>query len=384
MPREDKSSESSAVPRFLAVLFGAIFLALSGLSIYRSYQGLVATDFTRVGGATRVETALESTRLWARPTTVVVVSTEAGAAMATSATSCAMRHDGPVVYLGGTAAQQQAVVEKLRILDKALSPRHLQLALFGVELPATSDFHPLAGPCASGGDAEATRNVVVLSQQTQGTKTFARDIFVATQPSRSEKLPSTIVVAAAKSGGDAPDIPVAMAVAAHLTHVGESQKIGLLIVPPYLEADPTLRLTLTKQPVVDRGLIIGGPLVVPDSLQANLRKLLPQQQSDLSLWRRLADDSSALILALFAAAAGGGAVVAKAIEAAPNSSLASFFSRHRSGTLEIRRSEPPTNHSSYNRVSRHNPRPRPKRRRRARRRLLGSRPPHGPQRQLPL
>src|SRR5689334_11686376 len=84
----------------------------------------VAAAFTRVGGATRVETALDASRLWVTPPQCVV-ETPAGAWQRTmfKAAQYAMLHDAPLLFTSRIRSRQtlvNATVQRWRHAD----PKH--------------------------------------------------------------------------------------------------------------------------------------------------------------------------------------------------------------------------------------------------------------------
>ena len=69
----------------------------------------VAAAFTRVGGATRVETALEASRFWLTPPQLVVETQTDASQLMLGAAQCAMAHDAPLLFTSSDPTRQRLV-----------------------------------------------------------------------------------------------------------------------------------------------------------------------------------------------------------------------------------------------------------------------------------
>ena len=109
-----------------------------------------------------------------------------------------------------------------------------------------------------------------------------------------------VVFAAAKAPADPPDIAVGLALAAHLAR---ANKVSIVVVPRYLEANPGLEIQLREQPqVIQDGIVLGEPNIMPEDTRALLRQLLTttDQQSFLSGTRDTLGSVAPLVAALLA------------------------------------------------------------------------------------
>jgi hypothetical protein len=98
--KADRPSRGQTLGKFVVFL-----VALAGLlvgfwllwGVWRARP--VAAAFTRVGGPTRVETAVEASRFWLTPPQrVVTTPADAGQGIMWGAARCAMFHDAPLLF----------------------------------------------------------------------------------------------------------------------------------------------------------------------------------------------------------------------------------------------------------------------------------------------
>jgi len=272
------------------VFLGAVAALVVGVGLlWDIWQGKpVAAAFTRVGGATRVETAVEASRLWLTPPQHVVM-TPVGASQQTmlGAARCAMGYDAPLLFTSQNPRRQRLVdatmagwrktergsarrevinnqLDVARCLANA-NPANVNrwpalaldqsLWLSRVTGPATLIFERHAGPVSPAAFPSRARRapVVVLPD--------------------GEMLAPTVVFAAARAPEDPPDVAVGLALAAHMAAV--DRPVSLLAVPRYLEANPQLEDQLRNQrQVVERGVVLGWPRVLPEDTRTLLRQLL--------------------------------------------------------------------------------------------------------------
>jgi hypothetical protein len=100
-------------------------------------------------------------------------------------------------------------------------------------------------------------------------------------------LAPEIVFAAAKSRTDLPDLAVGLALAGHLAR---SEKVSLVVMPRYLEADPKLEhLLRTQHELVQGGVVLGQSGILSENTRALLREVLtsPDQHACSASWCRI-------------------------------------------------------------------------------------------------
>ena len=296
-----------------------VFLAAVGVlvigvvllwNIWRGWP--VATAFTRVGGATRVETAVEASRFWLTPPRRVVM-TPAGSPqqIMLGAAQCAMVYDAPLLFTpphraqrqlvratidrwrnaGGGAARRVVIKDQgdvTRCLAKANLADGNRLRTLGQPnrsfwLSRAASLAPLIFPdCARPAPRAAfpIRNrppplvvpACVRPPHLMAFPSRARPAPLVVFP-EDEKLAPVVVFAAAKAPGALPDVAVGLALAAHMATAGRS--VSLVVVPRYLEADPKLEGQLRKQrQVVEGGIVLGSARVLPADTRELLRQLL--------------------------------------------------------------------------------------------------------------
>ena len=218
----------------------------------------VAAAFTRVGGATRVETAVDASRFWLTPPQYVV-ETRMGAHkdLMLGAAQCAMVHDAPLLFTSSNPQRGRlvhATIRQWRTEKKGSArrevirhPRNVSRCLKKGEDPA--DISGLSTP-------EVSNRLLQLPQ-------------IAVR----DTLAPVVVFAAAQAPGVPPDVAVGLALAAHMASA--DREVSLVVVPRYLEADPELENLLRKQrELVEGGIVLGQPPVMPEDTRTLLRQLL--------------------------------------------------------------------------------------------------------------
>jgi len=94
----------------------------------------------------------------------------------------------------------------------------------------------------------------------------------------SRELHSTIVAVAEKSFDETPDVPVAFLLAERIAT--PDHQVSVIIVPPYLEADYALEDSLrSARTEVEGGVIVGGPIRIPDDTRLKVRSILVPRSS---------------------------------------------------------------------------------------------------------
>ena len=92
------------------VVGAAAVFALGLLLLWGVWDGTpVAADFSRVGGASRVRTALEAARFWLTPPHYVVETQTHSSKLMLGAAQCAVLHDAPLLFTSPNPKQQRQV-----------------------------------------------------------------------------------------------------------------------------------------------------------------------------------------------------------------------------------------------------------------------------------
>ena len=218
----------------------------------------VAAAFTRVGGATRVETALEASRFWLKPPGCVVKTRSANPGIMFAAASYAMIHDAPLLFTSEDRKQNDRVDTRIAGWQTAPGhPKNLHVVRF------TRDGRQ--GSCPGKPDLSDSGELSTLAKSNQPLPPNFK---------RQDTLAPVVVFAAAIEPGDRPDVNVGMALAAHMARAN-GEKVSLVAVPHYLESDPKLEDKLEHQhELVTGGVVLGQTPTVPEDTRALLRQLL--------------------------------------------------------------------------------------------------------------
>lgn len=259
----------------------------------------VAAAFTRVGGATDVGTAVDASRFWLTPPKQVV-ETKANATQAVmlGAARCATVNHAPLLFISPDGKPPPLVQATTNSWwNKAADKDHTIMILD----------KPEAESCLEANNARK-RPVKVTGLSVLKVRSQERQLRGLQLPPRPMLAPF-VVFAAPIAPGAPPDVAVGLALAAHLA-TADGERVSLVVIQPYLEADPALEDQLRNQrEVVTGGLVLGQTPTVPEDTRALLRRLLTS--TDRQGWANQlqADLGSVapLIAALFALA-GFGAV----------------------------------------------------------------------------
>lgn len=285
--------------RLLAFILALSILGVGIWLLVDLWDGTpVAADFTRVGGETRVETALEASRFWPDPPPgVVSISGASSPGIMLKAAECAMDHDDPLLFTLPDSKQQREVEATIatwekdaandQVSFKAWDDNNLDKCKEGARL----DPRGLSTLKIPGELSEIPRKV--RAQESLNP-------LIVKGVTAQDNLASMVVFAAAKAPGDPPDIAVGLALAAHLAR---ANKVSIVVVPRYLEANPGLEKQLREQPqVIQDGIVLGEPNIMPEDTRALLRQLLTTtgQQSFLSGTRDTLGSVAPLVAALLA------------------------------------------------------------------------------------
>lgn len=227
----------------LAAVFVAVWL------LWDAAKGQpIAAAFTRVGGPTRVETAVEASRFWLpSPRHIVTTPATASAGVMWGAARCAVLHDAPLLFTR----------------NQTTSPNEPSVSS---DLEVTS--------CLAKGHAEgrALRRLKVPGSAPLLVTWDRRERRIEIAP-RTE-LVNTVVFVAAKAGSVFPDVAVGLALAAHMAKSGY-RKVSLVVVPRYLEASPKLDNELRNgRELVTGGVVLGQTGIISDDERALLRQLI--------------------------------------------------------------------------------------------------------------
>lgn len=276
-PGKGKSNPAEERAKFrlgMVVLVAAVgVLLIDSFLIKEHFDGPpVAAPFTRVGGATHVETAVDATRFWLTPPrNVVEVSASADEQTMLDAAQCAMAYDAPLLFAPSHNEIQQKLVMDTLIawhLDGKVKP------------PKNKEIITINSSGETAGCSAKAKKAAAKSGNRADTKelwTFSGAPSLVTLPagfSAQGTLAKTVVFAASWEPNFAPDVAVGMALSAHLV-VASGHPVSLVVVPRYLEADPTLESKLESQhEVVAGGVVLGQAITIPDDTRALLRQLL--------------------------------------------------------------------------------------------------------------
>jgi hypothetical protein len=243
-----------------------------------------AAAFTRVGGATRVETALEASRFWLTPPQLVVETQTKASSLMLGAAQCAMAHDAPLLFTSSDPARQQlvdATVNDWRAIETThpesitvrsrvtFDGRSETLPATFQNLPEviTIQNQPGVSRCLANGDPADFAGLSTLEIPNP-------IIRLPSQVPLRQTLAPVVVFAAAIEPGDPPDVAVGLALAAHMAKPN-GEKVSLVVVPHYLESDLELENKLQSQhEQVTGGVVLGETPTVPEDTRVLLRQLL--------------------------------------------------------------------------------------------------------------
>jgi hypothetical protein len=232
------------------------------------HGGPAAEAFTRVGGPTRVETAVDASWFWLTPPQCVVTArADRRQQIMFRAAQFAMAHDAPLLFTSRNPKRQRRV--DIMVGDWQTLPlisRNPEWVPVG---PTTDRSQPEATvppPCRGKGYAADASRVSTLAASNQ--------LFMHPLPVRVRNTLAPIVVfAAVEAPGDSPDVAVGLALAAHMAM--KYPAVSLVVVPRYLQSDPQLEDQLRNQhELVQGGVVLGSTRILSDDTRALLRQLL--------------------------------------------------------------------------------------------------------------
>ena len=239
----------------------------------------VAADFTRVGGATRVETAADAATFWLTPPAQYYeVSLRADTATVLRAANCALLHDDPMLFVPLTGKPPPADRELIANWMSTPLPhgrrstpvpvRSSKFSCPGGSLPTRMHTWVNNEQALPGG---ATIRVQFAINQETDLEPFV--VFAASVSPSASRLPTS--PEDRSETRDLPDVAVGLALAAHIARGSKGRDVSLVVIPPYLEANPGLEESLRGQSVaVDGGIVLGETDRIPDETVALLRQIL--------------------------------------------------------------------------------------------------------------
>lgn len=240
------------------IFFAALgALVAGGWLLVKVWQGQpVAAAFTRVGGETHVETALEASRFWTQtPPRVITVAPEADQETMLAAAQCAMASNAPLLFRSRDLKRERAV--DATIASWQMPPNRV----------------------ISVSNKDSARQCLPESNlaDVAGVSAYGLQPYLALplphpRPTRDGLAP-VVVFAAVWRPRFPPDVAVGLALAAHLAKTDGDA--SLVVVPRYLEASPELGDQLRKQhELVKGGVILGSTAILSEDTRALLRQLL--------------------------------------------------------------------------------------------------------------
>jgi hypothetical protein len=265
--------------KFLAALGGLIVGILLLWGIWDG--GPVVAAFTRVGGATRVETALEASRFWLRPPQLVVETQTHASQLMLGAARCAVAHDAPLLFTSPDPQRQQlvgATVNDWRQIETPIGRARPEVITIEPQrdtwqAPTLPEVITIQNPsevtsCLASGDPADVAGLSIFEVPNP-------PIRLPQVPARHQQtLAKVVVFAAAIEPGDPPDVAVGLALAAHMARANR-EEVSLVVVPHYLESDGELENKLERHhELVTGGVVLGETPTVPEDTRVLLRQLL--------------------------------------------------------------------------------------------------------------
>ncbi len=268
--RRRKRSERIDLSIKLARVLCALGVVIIGIiSLWRIlHPAPAAEDFTRVGGRTSVETAVDAARFWLRPPeTVVKVPADASPEIMLSAGKCAMRNDAPVLITSPDRASR-------RLVRVTIANWRTELTADNESLKTVTFLVDGVTTCPARGRIPVRKLSLLRAPSQHRLTRLLRSV----RP--KSELRRFVVFATAIAPRHIPDVAVGLALAAHLASARDA-RVSFVLLQRYLEADPTLERRLQGQHgLVTGGVVLGQTQTVPDDAIALLRRLLsaPDQQ----------------------------------------------------------------------------------------------------------
>lgn len=263
---DDQSPQAGRWAKWITFLAAlgvlAVGLLLLLLDVFGSRQ--VAAPFTRVGGASQIETAVDASRFWVTPPRVFVTirADIKNQHLMLGAGLCAAVQDAPLLYTSPVRKRERVVKATIK------QWRNNATGYLPDQIPVRNESDV----------ADCLGNLTELN----GVSTLKASDPVISLPNILPQgtLNHVVVFAAPLAPGDPPDVAVGLALAAHMARVLRSQ-VSLVVVPRYVEADPGLEKQLEhEKAAVTGGVVLGQTTTVPEDTQALLRQLLTSVDRD--------------------------------------------------------------------------------------------------------
>jgi hypothetical protein len=296
-------------PSFLPWAAVVVALCVCGVGVYLLWGvwngSPVAAAFTRVGGATRVETSLEASRFWLTPPHCVVETQATDAATMFAAAQYAVKYDAPLLFISGNAERKQLIKARMDAWKTASGDKKPPVI---VTFPTSGGMSVSCPPKADPANINGVSTLKVPNQPLRLRHVKPRDT-----------LAHVVVFAAAIEPGNPSDVAVGLALAAHMAKANH-ETVSLVVIPHYLESDQELENTLESQhELVTGGVVLGETPTVPEDTRVLLRQLLTstdRQGVAAQLQANLGSVASliAALLALGGLAAAAGIAGPKIIE----------------------------------------------------------------------
>ncbi len=281
----------------------AIFVALAIFVVAASMlrdawkPSPVATHFARVGGATRVETAMEAARFWlTAPQRVYLTSASGPSKVILRAAECAMTYDAPLLF---TSPSQKRHRKVNRLIRQWRDADRLPQRPTVIRVKRRED-------CTPSHDTSKTAGLHTLV----GNEHLVPD-FRSVNP--QEELESFAVFAASKAPRSPADVAVGLVLAAHLAT--PDREVSLVVLPRHLGADSDLdRRLRDSRELVSGGVVVGGAQAISEETPVVLRQILrsSNRTGTLAALRTALGDLGTLIAVLSALLVSGAVATATA------------------------------------------------------------------------
>jgi hypothetical protein len=274
------------------VVAATALIAAIALLVIVSRPAPVAAAFTRVGGTSQVETAVDASRFWLTPPQLVVETpANARERVMLGAAHCAMVNDAPLLFTS-TNHKRRRLVQATTYNWWGKAAKHHTRPIMDRKQVKTCLKNAARKPPVK------VTGLSVLQVPSQQRQLSGLQLTLPVQP----MLASFVVFAAPIAPRHEPDVAVGLAVAEHLAKA-DGEQVSLVVIQRYLEADPQLEKRLRTQPaLVKGGIVLGQTPTVTADTRALLRRLLTtaDQQSLLNQIQATLGSAGPLIAALLA------------------------------------------------------------------------------------
>jgi hypothetical protein len=223
-PRKRGRWALSKSPGKWVVFLAALGVLVIGLVLLRYvWHGKpVAAAFTRVGGETHVETAVEASRFWlTSPQVVVTTQADADQQIMLGAAHCAMVHDAPLLFTSRDPKRQRLVYATINNWrNNATTKRPARLEVINVRSQRD------VTRCLANGDPADINGLSTLA--------VPHPLLQLPEIPTRQTLAPVVVFAAAWEPGFLPDVAVGLALGAHMATPYHA--VSLVVVPRYLDS----------------------------------------------------------------------------------------------------------------------------------------------------